>query len=77
MTAPVPDGTNQEAVDIYNSDKAAADQAAADAKLVVDREAADKKRRAQALANGRKGSVKTSPLGLPGGGFAQKKLLGA
>jgi hypothetical protein len=52
-------------------------QPAIDAGIVAEAEAADKKRRAQALANGRKGTVRTSPLGLPGGGFAQKQLLGA
>jgi hypothetical protein len=44
---------------------------------VSDDATADKKRRAQMLANSRKGTIKTSPLGLPGGGFAQKQLLGA
>jgi hypothetical protein len=48
-----------------------------DAKIVSEAAAADKKRRAQTLANSRKGTIKTSPLGLPGGGFAQKQLLGA
>jgi hypothetical protein len=37
------------------------------------------KRRAERLAAGRKGTVKTGSLGIPGGGqaFAQKQLLGS
>jgi hypothetical protein len=37
------------------------------------------KRRAERLASGRKGTVKTGGLGIPGGGqaFAQKQLLGS
>ena len=77
MTQPLPDTENQDLVDMYNSEKAGADQKELDAKIVSEAAAADKKRRAQMLANSRKGTIKTSPLGLPGGGFAQKQLLGA
>jgi hypothetical protein len=66
------------AADGYNAAiKADANQKELDAKIVSEAAAADKKRRAQMLANSRKGTIKTSPLGLPGGGFAQKQLLGA
>ena len=77
----LPPPTNTDRQDATNATNAVTDaqnrQKELDAKIVSEAAAADKKRRAQTLANSRKGTIKTSPLGLPGGGFAQKQLLGA